>query len=134
MEALVLLVLRNVTQGCFIKWMETQWVVIRSHVHIYRTHDVLWGSRFCEGRKSMIYFKSILQMRKLRWGRWLDLPFVTAPKKLRFKARFSKFKCSGIFTRLCCLTNSFRVDQMLFYIYRHYKFHFIHFIICSETD
>ena len=88
------------------------------------------------GKKSMTLTRYPDEKTEMRKGMWLAL--VTTTEKLRVKARFSKFKCSCIFTRLCCLTHthtkSFRVDQMLFYIYRHYKLHCIHFIIWNETE
>lgn len=137
MEALALFVLRRLnTEILYNLHRNSVSGYQESHLHLQHsyTHGLLGLQTL--GRKTLriTCFKSILQIRTLRGGRWLDSPVVTDTKKLKFKAQFSKFKGSGIFTILCYLTHSFRVVQMLFYIYRHYKLHFIRFIICSETE
>lgn len=107
-----------------------------SHLNHSYTHDVLWGIGLSEGRRAWLsltrYPDEKTEMRK---GMWPAL--VTTTKKLRVKARF--LNTNALAFSLDCVASpkkkkkSFRVDQMLFYIYTHYKLHFIHFIICSET-
>ena len=75
----------------------------QSHLKHSYTHHVLWGAGLSEGRRAWLSLtRHPDEKTEMRKGMWLAL--VTTTEKLRGKARLSNFKCSCVFTRLCCLT------------------------------